>query len=267
MTFSVDHLTTQLRTLGVEPGGVLLVHTSYRAVRPVAGGPEGLIDALVAAVGDDGALVMPSWTENDDDVFDATSTAAASTLGVTPDLFWRRPNVRRSDHPFALAAFGPRAAEITSDPLPIPPSRPESPVGRVFDFDGQILLLGVGHDANTTIHLAELLAGVPYGVPKHCTVCEGSQAVRIDYLENDHCCALFTLADDWLRERALQREGPVGNAWARLARSRDVVGVVCEHLREEPLVFLHTVGSGCAECAEARASVGRRAPGRLLGQE
>src|SRR5688572_10855896 len=42
----------------------LLVHTSFRAVRPIEGGPLGLIEALRAALGSDGTLVLPSWTGN-----------------------------------------------------------------------------------------------------------------------------------------------------------------------------------------------------------
>jgi len=53
-------LIEPLRALGVRPGGVLLVHTSFRAVSPVRGGPLGLIGALRAAVGRDGTLVMRS---------------------------------------------------------------------------------------------------------------------------------------------------------------------------------------------------------------
>ena len=41
----------QLRALGVEEGGVLLVHTSFRAIRPVEGGPLGLIEAIRDALG------------------------------------------------------------------------------------------------------------------------------------------------------------------------------------------------------------------------
>jgi len=259
MTFSVPDLTTQLRALGVDPGGVLLVHMSYRAVRPVEGGPEGVIDALLAAVGETGTLVMPSWTDDDDAVFDPSVSPANSDLGVTPNLFWRRRAVRRGNHPFAFAALGPRAADITADPLPLPPHRFESAVGRVLELGGQILLLGVGHDADTTIHLAEAMSGVPYGVPKHITVLRDGEPTRVEYLENDHCCRRFTLVDDWLRARRLQREGTVGNAAARLAQSRDVVEIVGERLRADPLVFLHPVGDGCVECDAARASIGRLA--------
>jgi aminoglycoside N3'-acetyltransferase len=242
-------------------GGVLLVHTSFRATRPVEGGPAGLIAALRDAVGPSGTLVMPSWPGDADAPFDPRTTPAADDLGVVADTFWRLPGVLRSDHPAAFAAQGPRAGAITADPLPLPPHLPASPVGRVHDLDGQVLLLGVGHDADTTLHLAELVAGVPYGVPHHCTVLRDGQPVRIDYLENDHCCMRFALADDWLRARGLQREGTVGHAQARLVRSRDVVAVALEQLARDPLVFLHPPGEGCEECDLARASVAEpRAP-------
>jgi aminoglycoside N3'-acetyltransferase len=250
-------LTAQLRRLGVQDAGVLLVHTSYRAVRPVEGGPGGLIAALRDALGPGGTLVMPSWGGDDDAPFDAATTPAARDLGVVADTFWRLPGVVRSAHFFAFAAAGPAAARITADPLPLPPHQPASPVGRVHELDGQVLLLGVGHDANTTLHLAELLAGVPYRAPKHCTVLgPDRRPVRVDYGENDHCCQRFALADEWLRARGLQREGRVGHATARLLRARDVTAVACEHLARDPLVFLHAAGSGCVECEEARQSVG-----------
>jgi aminoglycoside N3'-acetyltransferase len=248
-----DHL----RELGVEGGGVLLVHTSFRAVRPVQGGPVGLIEALRDTLGPDGTLVMPSWSGDDDDPFDPLTTPTPPSLGVVAETFWRLPGVLRSHHFHAFAAAGPKAARVTSDPLPLPPHIPESPVGRVHDLDGQVLLLGVGHDADTTLHLAELLAGVPYRVPSYCTVLQDGRPVRIDYGENDHCCERFAFADEWLRARGLQAEGRVGHAHARLARARDIVEVTLERLARDPLLFLHPPGVGCGECDRARRSVRR----------
>jgi aminoglycoside N3'-acetyltransferase len=250
-----SQLADQLRALGVRQGASLLVHTSYRAVRPVAAGPATLVRALLDAVGSEGTVVMPSWGDEDGTLFDPAFTRVSPTLGVTAELFRRFPGARRSAHPFAFAALGPEAEAITSDPLPIPPHRLESPVGRVYERGGQVLLLGVGHDANTTIHLAEVLAGVPYALRKHCTVLEGGRGVRMDYRENDHCCERFALADEWMRERGLQREGRVGAAQARLMEARDLVAVVREHLVADPLIFLHGPEHGCAECDEARRSV------------
>jgi aminoglycoside 3-N-acetyltransferase len=249
-------LVAQLHAVGIREGDVLLVHTSFRAVRPIEGGPEGLIDALLAAVGPEGTLVMPSWTGSDDQPFDPAASPAASDLGIVADLFWRRPGVLRSNHPFACAATGPHAATIVGDPLPLPPHIPASPVGRVHELDGRVLLLGVGHDADTTLHLAELTAGVPYRVPNHCTVLEDGRPRRIEYGENDHCCAGFASADGWLRAAGLQSEGRVGYAHARSARSRDIVALALRPLRDDPLLFLHPADAGCAECNRARSTVG-----------
>src|SRR5512133_1494599 len=106
-------VASQLSALGGEEGGVLIVHTSFRAVRPVEGGPLGLIEALRAAIGPGGTLVMPSWTGDDDEPFDPASTPASPDLGVVADTFWRLPGVVRSSHPFAFAASGPQAVRIT----------------------------------------------------------------------------------------------------------------------------------------------------------
>jgi aminoglycoside N3'-acetyltransferase len=251
-------LVAQLRALGVAAGGVLLVHVSFRAVRPVEGGPEGLVAAIREALGPGGTLVMPSWLGDEDELFDPRSSAAAPDLGAVADVFWRLPGVVRSEHPQAFAAVGPHAAAVVQGRLPIPPHVPESPVGRVRDLDGQVLLLGVGHEADTTVHLAELVAGVPYRLPRWFTVEHEGRRVRVDYEENDHCGDRFALVGEWLAERGLQREGRVGHARALLARSRDVVEVVVERLRREPLVFLHPEGEGCGECDEARGSVSGR---------
>jgi aminoglycoside N3'-acetyltransferase len=81
--------------------------------------------------------------------------------------------------------------------------------------------------------------------------------VRIDYEENDHCCERFALTDGWLRQHGFQSEGRIGHAHARLARARDIVKLAVEQLTLNPFVFLHAPADGCAQCDEARRSVGR----------
>lgn len=62
-----ERLASQLAALGVERGGILVVHASFRSVGPVDGGPGALIEALSEALGPEGTLVMPSFTDWDDD--------------------------------------------------------------------------------------------------------------------------------------------------------------------------------------------------------
>jgi aminoglycoside N3'-acetyltransferase len=251
----IEALTAQIRALGVEPGAVLLVHTSFSHVGPVEGGPQGLIGALRAAIGAVGTLVMPSMSYDDDHAFDARMTPCPE-MGVVADTFWRMPDVLRSDSPHAFAALGPLATHITrAHPLDVPHGL-DSPVGRVYELNGQILLLGTGHGSSTTIHLAEAIAGVRYRRPKFVTITDGDPPVRFSYDEIDHCCDKFELVDQWLEEKGLQRRGRVGHGMARLVRARDVVDVVSARLRTDETVFLHEPGVDI-ECDEARASIAR----------
>lgn len=246
-------VTDQVLALGVEPGGVLIVHTAFSQVTPVAGGPRGLIEALRAALGAGGTLVMPSMTDDDDHPFDAETTPCLG-MGIVADTFWRLPGVLRSQSPHAFAASGPHAAGITAaHPIDVPHG-PDSPVGRVYRLDGQVLLLGVGHDTDTTIHLAETLAAVRYRRPQHVTIVSAGTPTRFEYSEIDHCCRKFQLMDRWLDAAGLQRRGTAGHADARLARSRDIVESALRHLRENETVFLHPPGVD-VECDEARASL------------
>ncbi len=248
-----DIIIRQLLDLGVRPGGVLLVHTAFSKVRPMVGGTAGLIAALRDALGPDGTLVMPSMSSDDDTPFDPATTPCPD-MGVVAETFWRSPDVLRSDSPHAFAAIGPHAREITAPhPVEIPHGQ-DSPVGRAYELDAQVLLLGVDHDASTTIHLAENLAGVRYRRDKYVTVLRDGRPVRLEYREIDHCCQEFALVDRWLDEKNLQKHGIVGHGEARLIRSRDIVKLVTARLRTEETVFLHPMGVD-DECDEARRSL------------
>jgi aminoglycoside N3'-acetyltransferase len=224
-----DNLIEQLQELGVQPGGVLLVHTSFSKVKPIEGGPMGLISALQIALGNDGTLFMPSMSYDDDHPFDKTQSPCPE-MGVVADTFWRLPDVLRSDNNHAFAAKGPLAQQILAHhPIDIPHGI-DSPVGRVYELDGQVLLLGVDHTSNTTIHLGENQAGVRYSRDKCITILKDGEPIRFDYREIDHCCQKFALVDNWLGEMNLQKYGKVGNADARLIRSQDIVNEPCKCL-------------------------------------
>jgi aminoglycoside 3-N-acetyltransferase len=246
-----ERIADDLVSLGTSRDGVLVVHTAFSAFGGGAGAPSDLIAALLLAAGPRGTVVMPSMSDDDEQPFDPRRTPCIG-MGIVAETFWRMPGVIRSDSPHSFAAFGPHAAEITAaHPLDVPHGL-DSPIGRAYQLDAEVLLLGVGHDANTTVHLAENLARVRYKLPKYATVIREGQPVRHHYLEIDHCCTNFALLDSWLEARGHQHRGFVAGAPARLVAARDVVTAALEHLRENETVFLHPRGV-CAECDQARA--------------
>lgn len=254
MAASVATLVHDLESLGVERGSVLLVHTSFRAVGKVEGGPLGLIEALRIALGPEGTLVMPTMTDGES-VFDPSATPTVD-MGIVAETFWRQPGVHRSTHPGAsFAAFGPAAAHICKEQPLSPPHGEDSPPGRVYALSGHVLLLGVTHSESTVLHVAESIAEVPYSVSHPCVVVEDGVPCVKHIAETDHCCRGFMRMDAWLRARGAQHEGRVGDAFARLARARDLVEIAAAELARDPLVFLCARGSGCEECDAAHASI------------
>jgi aminoglycoside 3-N-acetyltransferase len=180
---TVRSLTGDLAALGVPRGGTLLVHSSLRALGWVAGGAEAVVEALLAALGPEGTLVVPSFSTARTDparwqhppvpeswwpVIRAETPAfdprVSSTrqMGVIVDCVLRWPGTVRGPHPHvSLAAHGPLAASIVS-PHPLDAGLGDaSPMGRLYDLDAHVLLLGVGHGNNSSLHLAETRAGFP----------------------------------------------------------------------------------------------------------
>jgi aminoglycoside 3-N-acetyltransferase len=180
---TVSSLVRDLRALGVEPGVTLFVHSSLSSLGWVAGAAQAVVVALQTAVGPDGTLVMPahstglsepaqwrhppvpkSWWEAiraETPAFDPKLTPTRG-MGRIPETFRSGDGVLRSNHPHAsAAAWGRHARFVTADHALDRGVGDGSPMARVYDLDGWVLLLGVGHARNTSLHLCEYRAHFP----------------------------------------------------------------------------------------------------------
>ncbi len=178
-------LIEELKALGVEEGMTLIVHSAMSTIGWVAGGAQTVVEALQTALGDTGTLVMPTHTGHLSDpahwqnppapeswwgsireelpAFDPDLTPVWG-MGVIPETFRRMPGVRRSRHPhLSFAAWGAQAEAALAghgeDPNRLAePLGEDSPIGRMYELGGYVLLLGVGYDSNTSLHLSEYRA-------------------------------------------------------------------------------------------------------------
>jgi aminoglycoside 3-N-acetyltransferase len=107
--------------------------------------------------------------------FDARLTPTLR-MGAVAEAFRSWPGVQRSDHPTSsIAALGPQASFIASRHPLDDPLGERSPLGRLYELDAKVMLLGVGHDKNTSLHLGERKA---FGVNQAVT--RTGSPVRID---------------------------------------------------------------------------------------
>jgi aminoglycoside 3-N-acetyltransferase len=83
-------------------------------------------------------------------------------MGSIPEQFRTWPGVLRSGHPIgSFAAHGPQAAHLTATHDLVDMLGDQSPLGTLYALDGWIVLLGVSHENNTSLHLAEARAQWP----------------------------------------------------------------------------------------------------------
>ncbi|MGI9243021.1 MAG: aminoglycoside N(3)-acetyltransferase [Verrucomicrobiales bacterium] len=174
---TIDSVVAGLRALGVTDGSLLLVHSSLSSLGWVSGGAVAVVEALQRAVGSRGTLVMPthstqlsepshwenppvpeSWwpiIRESMPPYDPGTTPTRG-MGAIPEYFRTLPDSVRGEHPqWSFTAAGPVAGEIVGPHAPDSCLGDDSPLGRIYAEGGSVLLLGVDHDRNTSLHLAE----------------------------------------------------------------------------------------------------------------
>jgi len=254
-----EHIAESLREVGVDRGDHLVVHASLRSIGAIDGGADAVIETLVEAVGDRGTVAMPSFSYTrplPEPYFDVRTTPGKT--GTLSEVFRRRPGVRRSVHPtHAVSALGPRADEFLDDHLNCEAVGKGSPLDRIAHAGGCVLLVGVSHVANTTIHVGESHAGVvkhhwDHGAaPIAKTLLPEGGIVEHPLDASAGCSHAFNVVEYPLRSRGLVRDAYVGQAPASLMLGRDLIDTVVAMLREQPDVLLCN-RRACRPCTLAR---------------
>jgi aminoglycoside 3-N-acetyltransferase len=150
-----------LKQLGLKRGDVVGVHSSLSSFGYVEGGADAVIDALLEAVGEEGTIVMPTYSANREKV---ERTQREIELGVTwkdrilpydpqetpcwtgriPETFRKRKGtVRSTNTVHSLATVGQKTHKLIQG------------WEKLLEEDGYILLLGVVLHCCSAMHLAE----------------------------------------------------------------------------------------------------------------
>lgn len=166
-----DHeiIVEDLRRLGLDKGDAVLVHSSYKSLGAVEGGIQTLVEAILAVIGEGGTLIVPTLTFRDvsetNRVFDYINTP--SCVGAVSEYVRHMDGAKRSIHPtHSCAAIGKkRDWYICGHENDRTPVGKNSPIYKLREDGGKILLLGCSTEANTSMHGVEEAFRVSYVLP------------------------------------------------------------------------------------------------------
>lgn len=180
MPLTRTRLARDLAGLGVVAGETLLLHASMRSIGWVRGGAATVVEALRDVLGAAGTLVVPTCTENNSDTsrahlreiagmtaaeiaefrarmpaFDPATTPSVG-MGRIAETVRTMAGAHRSAHPqSSFAAVGRGARSLMDGHALDCHLGKASPLGRLYEANARVLLVGVGYDRCSAFHLAE----------------------------------------------------------------------------------------------------------------
>jgi len=242
-----EDIKNGLTRLGLKKGDSVGVHSSLSRFGHVEGGADAVIDALIETVGEQGNIVMSTHSANLSEdkrtpeekamgvswlcrilPYDANSTPVRT--GVIPETFRKRKGVfRGSDPSNSVAAMGPRARKLSEG------------WHRLLELDGYILLIGVGLESCSAMHLAEKRVRFPDRILRMIT----SPKWFVEKYPGEEWEWDIGPYPDFAKltqpclERGIMKTVTMGEATLKLVRLIELIDLYVEYLEKDPDLFYH----------------------------
>ena len=241
----------------------IIVHASLSSFGEIRGGAETLLGALLMITD---RMMMPAFTyktmiipeqgpENNGIAYGSggdnnrmaeffhANMPVDTTIGATAEMFRKQPYAKRSNHPILSFAGANIEEALNAQSL----QEPLAPIRLLFEQDALVLLLGVDHTVNTSIHYAERLAGRKQFIRWALT----SDGVR-ECPNFPGCSDGFELAAAHLEN--ITRQTQIGDAQVRVMALQPMVEHLTSLIKEDPLALL-CQRDDCERCSTVRHSV------------
>lgn len=247
-------VTGMARELGVKPSDTVIAHVRMSSMGWVCGSAQAVVEGLMDMVSECGTLVMPAhsgansdpakwcnppvpeeWWEPIRENTPAFIPSVTPTrgMGVVAELFRACPGVLRSDHPSgSFTAYGRYASYVTSDHKLDFAFGDGSPLAKLYELDGKVLLIGVSYGNNTSMHLGEYRSGVLASERQGAAVmCAGGRKwVWYDEIEGDSD-GFDNIGAAYEAQGGTVAKGMVCSAPSMLMPVREIVGFTADFIR------------------------------------
>jgi aminoglycoside 3-N-acetyltransferase len=239
MNVTRTDISASLGAMGLKAGDRVIVHSSLSSIGHVAGGAQTVVEAFLDVLGPTGTLMVPTFTHSGCQYFDPLVTPSLN--GAITEAARARPDAVRSFHPtHALTAIGPDAVDLLKDDLERGALGRDCGLDRLIKKGGYVLLLGVDHKANSSIHVGEDYAGDD----RHKAISpENPKVVAFNHPERGEeevtltemmgSTVAFDRMEEVLRKRGQLVEGKIGAAPCQLMKGEDIITATLDILEQD----------------------------------
>lgn len=233
-----ERICKDLRNIGLREGMTVIVHCSLSSIGWICGGETALIQGLMEVVTPLGNIVMPTQTGNLSDPREwenppvprewwevIKESMPAYREDITPtygmgrvaEAFRKWPGVYRSSHPqVSFGAWGKDALKIVESHQLDYGLGENSPLGKIYNLDGYVLMIGVGYDKNTSFHLAEHRAPIVKIIEQGAPIMNEKERVWKKFKSIEYDTDFFTTIGREYEALGEVSIGSVGRAKSRL---------------------------------------------------
>ena len=245
-----EKLVEDFQKLGVAEGDTLLVHSSYKSLGEVEGGPQTVVRALEAVLGTDkdGTLIMPTFNFDFNKGVPWDVRKTPSKMGALTEVVRTDPRVKRVFHPFySFAVLGKHAEMLGSLRYKSSYER-NSVFGKLRDLDGKIMVIGLSYtNSMTFFHHIEQMEGVDYRFLKQFTgeVTDWDGTTKTDTFEmlvRDIDKGVITEVDpmgELMEKEGVIRTGQIGDAAVKLMKANEVYAFTAREMRRDPYLLYY----------------------------
>ncbi|MFP4078646.1 MAG: aminoglycoside N(3)-acetyltransferase [Candidatus Izemoplasmataceae bacterium] len=239
-----EDLKMFLREIGIRNDDTLVVHTALSKLGFVIGGAQSVIEALLETL-DKGTLVMPSHSgdlSNPEDFENPPvpeawidtmkahmppfnpETTPTRGMGKVASQFMAMKDTKRSYHPqVSFCAQGVNAETIIEDHALTPMFGMKSPLGRVYDLGGKIMMLGAPLSSCSAFHVSEVLSEWVGKKKEESPIIRDGEREWVTFEDYDYDDDDFLKIGDALRNEGLIQSFPLGLGEVHLMEARAVI--------------------------------------------
>lgn len=256
-----ESLKKALEEIGVTSNMMIEVHSSLSSFGHVIGGARTVVDALMEIVGEDGTLLMPVQAVDNSEPSKWVNPPASTTLwktirkempeynpertdlwrmGAVAENFRNRDGIVFSNHPsMSYAAYGRHAKLLCNRQSLHFPFAEESPTARLYELKGHVLLLGVGFDKVTCMHLAEYRAECRPIIVEGASTRSAEGKEWRKYLNLDLDSSSFKKVGTIMKKKGMIKETMVGNCHIQFFSVNDAVDEATQYFEKTVLYDLY----------------------------